>query len=306
MPASCCHTSRRRAFTLIELLVVIAIIATLIGILLPALASARGSARQAKELASAQQLMIAYSMYADDSDDALLVGYAARGHVTGRDAPRFDWGEPVGGQSPDAQGWEMRKRYPWRLAPWFDYDWSGMYDDAERLAAARLSRDERYGYLVSAYPSFGVNSYFVGGDAGPDSYTFESSGGRNVQGQRLFGDFFCRRLSCIRRPDAILAFASARAHDTSASTGDAHPEGYFKVTPPRFISTQGRLWAEEYDADAEPGPNSGFVSLRHSGRAITAMLDGHAGAMGWDEIGDMRHWADQADAPDWSLTPNLP
>lgn len=69
LPARGRSGSRQRGFTLIELLAVIAIIAILAGLLLPALSRAKGQAQGTACLGNIRQLMLAWSMYADDSLD---------------------------------------------------------------------------------------------------------------------------------------------------------------------------------------------------------------------------------------------
>lgn len=62
----------RNAFTLIELLVVIAIIAILAAILLPALAAAKKRAQGIQCMSNSKQLVTAWIMYAQDSQDRLV------------------------------------------------------------------------------------------------------------------------------------------------------------------------------------------------------------------------------------------
>lgn len=62
----------RRAFSLIEVLVSVAVIATLMGVLLPSLGSARELARRAVCMSNQRQLLMAWSMYAADSEGKAL------------------------------------------------------------------------------------------------------------------------------------------------------------------------------------------------------------------------------------------
>ena len=58
------------------------------------------------------------------------------------------------------------KRWPWRLASYLGNDLAALYSDGTRLTPG-LNGDQEYSevlYEVSAYPSFGLNSLFVGGD----------------------------------------------------------------------------------------------------------------------------------------------
>lgn len=299
-------SSIRNGFTLIELLVVIAIISTLIGILLPALGHAKTAAYAVREQSGMRQTMLAYTMYSDDSRGKLLTGFPDTNiwnkMVSRHEDPRDFNGEQL--------GQTIGSRYPWRLISYFDGNFDGLYKDsrvvdllAEAMDAQTSSgADHALRYVISLYPSFGLNSYFVGGGAPGDPIPFSQTG------RRIFGDFHVSKMYSVHRPSKLMTFSSA--HDLASPTflpGYGIVEGSFIVKPPYLYSTAGRMWDDTYDEYAEiPERNAGRVSLRYNGQGIAGMLDGHAEQWGWEEFNDMQHWSDKATDPDWQVEARLP
>ena len=265
------NSSSRSGFTLIELLVVIGIIALLAGITLPVMNSVQRKTRATVEANSARQIVAGYLAYAADNDGELLPGYLAGASV---EFPNGDVGA-----GPEAE------RYPWRLAPYLQ--WNAdlyMINDLQKAVAKMDRNSTEYRYMVSLAPALGLNTYCVGG-----YQTATTTMAKND---------VALRLGSIDRP--LVAFVSARTK-TSATSGAQSGDvaGSFFVRPPIF----GTKWKTGAFDEKKASLDYGNVDFRHGGKAVTAFTDGAVRMLDIDELRDMRLWARNADSATYSVKP---
>jgi type II secretory pathway pseudopilin PulG len=267
----------RRAFTLLETLAATVIIIVLAVLGASAYQGATAKGRMIREVRAAKNLITAYHAHAADNDGRFLPGMDFTVSKT--------WYEPY---SRNITMMHASNRYPFRLAPYFDWTLNGtilVNDLAKQVGKMAREGTPMHDYVVSAFPAFGINYYFVGGcvtgtPASP-SLTYPSE--------------------CVTRSSladrSILAFASGGTTD-----GTIRIEGYNILTPPRLFSDNWSSTAWKKGAD--PGLY-GNVDARHSGKAVCAFLDSSIKLLGIDELRDMRLWnrnAAENNAPGYTLS----
>ncbi|MDP1662560.1 MAG: prepilin-type N-terminal cleavage/methylation domain-containing protein [Phycisphaerales bacterium] len=281
-PRSCPLTLQRcAAFTLIELLVVLVVITLLLALICPALGRARTIARQTRELSTGSQLMRATLIYATDARGAVLPGYAPASWVS-NGSVRDETGTAVLGQA--------GRRYPWRIAPYLDYTFAGLYDDRKLLE--RYAARPDYQYVVSLSPSMGINADFIGGND-DNGIAF------NQAGLRIYGKFYVQRIDDAARPGSLIVFGSARGVDPDGGT----VAGFHRIEAPSFTTAR---WSSAKLTESSQPYEHGNIHPRFAGLTVVSFLDGHGDAKALDELRDMRLWADKATATDWVLTPQTP
>ncbi|MEI6475658.1 MAG: type II secretion system protein, partial [Planctomycetota bacterium] len=278
------RTPRLCGFTLVELLVVLAIIGVLVAIIVPVALGARRAAGRMTEVSALRGVMTGWISYAADQNGFVLPGYKA-GYIArdenGNAIPTDAYGGDI----------EISKRFPWRLAPWLDDDFRRLYvgANAETLAKLQAGDRSKYYYFASLYPSFGMNSAFVGGDdARFPSELVLPNGIDNP-----FAKYCVTRLSAAKRPQQTIVFASAR---TGATTDGVINEGYFRVDAP-WLNTPAARWATEYDPN--DSLSFGSVSARHGDEVVIGTIDGGVELVQVDALRNMTRWCDLAPEREW-------
>jgi prepilin-type N-terminal cleavage/methylation domain-containing protein len=256
------HIKSASGFTLIELLVVVAVIAVLAAITLPILDGSRKKALLANEIAAAKSVSAGMQMYAADNNGAVLPGYY----------DPYDPGNP-GPEVLDKDGkrisGEPAKRYPWRLAPYLGYDVKKAF-----LASGQKVVNDDLVYTVSVFPSFGMNTASLGGDAGNSrSNPFSRRASIREAFHRNGG---VTRMTQVLRPSQMIAFASAFDPGTM---GGERQAGHFRV--------------------AHPAVN---IDFRHAkDKAVVVFVDGHTELLGREELQNDRLWKNLPDSGGFAM-----
>jgi prepilin-type N-terminal cleavage/methylation domain-containing protein len=258
---------RTTGFTLIELLVVITIMAILSALMVPMITGAMARARSVSERACARNLMIGFYNYAHDHDGQLMAGYR---------------NEPTTGPDGTPLAFPASARYPWRLMPYA----GGV--DKRIMWAIPSSRNmvdtSSEAYSVSVTPTFGMNTFYVGGDdsglSGQGIKPTEANFNR-------FGKFALTHIDESINPSRQIVFASARM---TGQNGKTVP-GYYMVQAPAVVGT---LWSSKTYAEDSPPAHHGYVDFRYENRAVVAHLDGHVDMLGETDLRDMRRWSNLA------------
>lgn len=263
----------RSAFTVVELGVAMAIILILAVVAFPYVSGMCSQARQVREMSGAKRSVAAWVSHAAENNGEVLAGYRADPSAKNADGKSL--------------GFPMNARYPYRLAPYLNYELKGslLVNKQEKLATE---------YTISVAPSFGINLTFVGGDFGSGSDLRPTA-----ENLAAYGNFAVMRMAEIHSPSRLIIFASARFQDPSVG---GQTEGYNAVKSPYF---QGRRWPSAYD-EKRPYWEFGNVHFRFRDKAVCAMADGHIELLTYDDMLDMTRWSNQAaqeNNPEWSLRP---
>jgi len=236
------------AFTMIELLIAIAIAALLAGLLVVSYGTVMQRARMAAELTAGRQLITAYHAYSAENNGDLLVGYMTKSpQAINKD------GSTISGAA--------AYRYVWRLAPYVNYDMNGamFVNEMKKRFPNPMAADL---YQVSISPSFGINSYCLGG---------YSNGDYNLG--------LATKSSQMSGASDIIVFASA-----ARGSGSALIAGNHEITAPLLA---GKEWGS---MNPQSPTSTGTVHFRYDNKAVVVHYGGHITLESDKDLRDMRKW----------------
>lgn len=228
---------------------VISIIAILSVLSLVAYNSFFDKASMAAEVAAGRNLIAAYQSAAADNNGVYLPA---------RDYTATDVRDANGKILPMR---EMGARYPFRLAPYFDYKMEGtiLVNKNKKQIRKIFGSGSMYNYGLTIFPAMGINSTFLGG-LKPENPRFK-------QNKECI-------MSIAHADKNIIAFVSGGVDDI---------DGYEYVKPPYY-------WGE----NSENPSMNGFVDFRFNKKAVVVFLDGSIKILGIKELKDMRLWSKNA------------
>lgn len=240
-----------KAFTLIELIMTISIIIILAMIGIASYNTFFNKASMAAEVAAGRNLISAYQSAVGDNNGNYLPArdYTARNvtDANGRVLPMR----------------EMRARYPFRLAPYFNYKMDGtiLVNKNKKQISEIFGNGSMYNYGLTVFPAMGINNTFFGG--------YKLSNGKMMyEGEAI--------TTMANADRVIVAFVSAGVDEI---------DGYEYIKPPYY-------WGGDENSE-EPSEN-GFVDFRYGKKAIVVFSDGSIRIMGLKELKDMRLWSRKA------------
>jgi prepilin-type N-terminal cleavage/methylation domain-containing protein len=303
-----CHWKKRRAFTLVELLVVIGIIALLISILLPSLNKARQQAANVKSLAAIRQLTVAYLDYAQASRGTLLPGYLPEKTPLGNDPDVFDR------QSGYTFVGRAARQWPWRLSTTNHALWSTLRPTLSRvdlpLSTDSLTDADSKAYTAALYPSFGLNTVYLGGHA-PNLMTDVGGAkdyyrGVTADARPNVGKHVAFKLNEVRTPAKQIVFVETIIANGSGPIDKGDPtalNGLHYVNAPFNDAASGPYWnVVDGKANMLIAASTkrvlGLPGSRNGKQIPVSFLDGHAEARTIDKLTDMTEWAPRAKTKD--------
>jgi len=277
----------------VELLVVIAVIGLLLALALPVLGKVRNRAQAIRDLSALRGVILAWNQYATDQKGWLLPGFYGMPPLEVLPA-FYEDSEAI---PADVYGNQRAvvARWPFRLSKYLDHNACHLAVNSEPSQVDECSQGDlmKKLYFASLYPSFGLNSMWIGGDQERYGFMQATLGGK----PNPFYNFYASRLAGIKHPERLTVFASSRTNQNACATG-AVREGYFRLESPQWLAPQ---WATNYDTSL--ASSFGNLSARWDGKSAIATVNGGVELVPVDDLRDMRRWADQASEFNWKFSP---
>lgn len=240
-----------KAFTLVELIVVVAVIGLLTTLTIPVVNQAILQGKKAKEIGAAKSLIVAYNTYSADNNGMLLKSYDMNGTAI-----------DINGRVLEGEDTHEAHRWPWRLAPYFNY---GFYttthiNDMEAYIKSKGGLSQTY--LVSVIPSFGLS---IG------------CGGNDYEGSK-YKVLPVISAAQVTKPSQFIAFVSSRS--TAMNQMNEKFEGFYYIVKPTMS-----IW------DSRSSPRStGFISARYNKQAVVSFLGGNVSMVNFSDLTNIVYW----------------